>query len=358
MFIHRFLYICSCFLSVLEHNINYNLFLKKKKMLRRHEKNNLITSKKSKYSITKLCSGTYVARTAFSVNGKYFALGSVSGHIQIWDAVTCQKLHLIKASTETVSCLSFSVDGKYIAFGSDDGYIHVLDAITFKELFFMDEAQIDDKWNLKYSALSFNRLSFSPDGKYLATQINGKRIRMRDAITFQDICSFQHYGVSHFSFSPNGNFLTAGGLSVVQYKMMCEFDLQSFQQKFVKSESNIFKNSESIDIVKFQFSGNGKYLAIVTSNNYVQFHDATTYEFLFFIKTHASCMAFSQDNKYFAIVYGYDVLVIYDTETFREKEIIDLPARCNPYCITFSMNDKYLIVNTRKNCYMVDLCFL
>ncbi len=323
-------------------------------MLRRHKKNNLIIPEKSKCSITTLCTGLYLACTAFSMDGKYFAIGDVFGNIQIWDAVTCQKLHLIKASTEMVSYLSFSINGKYLVLCTFYERILVLDAITFEISFAMDENQIDDECDLNH----LNRLSFSPDGKYLATQINGKHLQIRDAITFQDICTLPECGVSHFAFSPNGKFLTAGGLSVVQYKMMCEFDLQSFQQKFVESKSNIFKYSDSNDNVKFQFSGDGKYLAIANSYYYVQIHDATTYEFLFFIKKHASCMAFSQDNKYFAIVCGYDILVIYDTETFREKEIIDLPARCNPYCITFSMNDKYLIVNTRRNCYIVDLCFL
>ncbi len=292
--------------------------------------------------------------TAFSMDGKYFAIGSANGCIQIYDAVTCEKIHQIQANTFQVSSLSFSVDGKYLASGAHDGYVRLWDTVTFEELLAFDDGQLYDILDLNSDRV--HHVSFSLNGKYLTTQFNGKRVRIRDAITFQNI----HYlpdasGIEHFEFSSDGKHLVVGCGMWGYDEMIQEFDLHTFQNISNKSKCYTFRLRYEGDLHTFALSHDGKYLAIAASKDYVMVHDANTYELLVKMEFSASQMTFSRDDKYFAMIAPRLGIIIYDTKTFHFKELIKFDRSI--HSLTFSMDSKYMIVNSKSKSYKVDMIY-
>ncbi len=293
---------------------------------------------------------------AFSMDGKYFAIGHASGDIQIWDATSCKKLYRFKVSSSTVSSLSFSINSKYLVSGSYDGNTYVWDTITFEKLMTLNEDYSNDSWVRD----DVEDVFFSLNGKYLAVRIDGvdqqTYLRIRDAITFQEICVLHQKYNDEFAFSPNSKVLLTSGFSVNGEDLIHEYDLFTLQ-KVNDSRSNYLRNFYYRFRLQFAFSGDGRYFA-TTNNSLVIVHNASTYETVFsFKRKETSCMAFSHNNKYFAIIVDLETLMIFDTKTFGLQANIYFPKQCNPCCISFSMDDKYIIVIARDS-YKVDLHFL
>jgi WD40 repeat protein len=79
------------------------------------------------------------------------------GEMKVWDAESGQKLLSFHPNNGDVWCVSFSPDGRRIASGSQDGTVKVWDAATGQELL-----SLKDHTDAVYS------LSFSPDGHRIA----------------------------------------------------------------------------------------------------------------------------------------------------------------------------------------------
>ena len=103
--------------------------------------------------------------------------------------------------TCNISCLSFSPDGKTIASGSDDGQMRLWDVDTGKHI---------TTFTGQTSAFTVNSVSFSPDGKTLASAA--------DSVWLWDIETKKHIktltGYTHspnsLSFNPDGSLIASG----------------------------------------------------------------------------------------------------------------------------------------------------
>ena len=109
-----------------------------------------------------------IACAVFSPDAKRLASGgsarpgSGPGALKIWHAQTGKELLALKGHSANVTTLSYSADGRRLASGSEDKTVKVWDAQTGQELL-----------TFKGHSDLVSGVAFSPDGKHLASGSRG-----------------------------------------------------------------------------------------------------------------------------------------------------------------------------------------
>ena len=116
-----------------------------------------------------------VKSSAFSLDNTTFAIGDKDGSLQLWDVRTGKQLLTLAGHTDSINALAFTADGTRLASGSRDRNIRIWDVRTGTLLLDFTE-HINSGRKLEYgdgtispSAEWVNNLSFSPDGRTLAS---------------------------------------------------------------------------------------------------------------------------------------------------------------------------------------------
>jgi WD40 repeat protein len=150
--------------------------------------------------------GGPIRNLAFSPDGALLASTVVvfegagpETRLKLWHAETGKELINHKLDWP-LSAAVFSPNGKYLAFLAADA-VTVWDAQTGKELL-----------TLKGHVGSVNCVTFSPDGKRLATSASDKTVKLWDTQTGQELLTLEgHSGHGNgVAFSPDGQLLAAG----------------------------------------------------------------------------------------------------------------------------------------------------
>jgi len=125
-----------------------------------------------------------------------------------------------------------------------------------------------------------HRISWSPDGNYLASPADDKTVRIWDEATGECVSTFEEQTeMKHCAWSPNGQHLAYGGNKQIRL-----WDT---------------KTPGPVDLIQ---------------NDFLDLHS----------------LVFSPDGKMFALAYGYNTIQILDTLTWRElsKKVIDPRSNC------------------------------
>ena len=218
-----------------------------------------------------------------------------------------------------VSAVSFSPDGKTLASGSRDNNVWLWDLATGKELH-----RLSHKANV-------NAVSFSPNGKTLASGSEDKTVRVWDLATGKEQQRWSHEDtVTTVSFSPDGKTLASGsGDNTVRV-----WDLATGKEQQRFSHDSI--------VYAVSFSPDGKHLASGSQDNTVRVWDLGTGKELQRL-AHASdvnAVSFSPNGKTLASGSKDETVRVWDLGIGKELQRWSHKANVN--AVSFSPDGKTL----------------
>jgi WD40 repeat protein len=149
-----------------------------------------------------------VFSVTYSPDGKWLAATGLGRKVCIWDAGTGTELRSLDGLRAGGASVVFAPDGKYLAIASGKT-VEIWNVPT--------EVSIKDPNGITRSFRghtdTVNAISFSPDGKRLATASSDSTVRVWDAATGLELLTLKgHTGkVTGVAFSPDGTKLATCG---------------------------------------------------------------------------------------------------------------------------------------------------
>ncbi len=234
----------------------------------------------------------------------------------------------LKGHAAQVASVTFSPDGKMLASGSWDSTIKLWDAQTQREL-----ATLKGDWVRVHS------VAFSPDGKTLASGGLDRTVKLWDVQTRQELATLTGHihEVQSVAFSPDGKTL-ASGSNDFTIKL---WDVQTRQEL-------VTLRGHTNQVFSIKFSPDGKMLASASWDHTVNLWDMQTRQVLATLKGHGApvvSVAFSLDGKTLASG-SYDKTVkLWDVQT--RQELATLIGHTAPVVsVAFSPNGKTLVLGS------------
>ena len=271
---------------------------------------------------------------AFSPDGKYLATDTT-----LWKVDNGKKVHQLDGVSRSLNAISFSPDGKYLATG-DTRNVTLWEVNRGRKIWQQQESyqyqrwRFSNKWETAWA--SFFAVSFSPDGKYLATG-DTRNVTLWDVSdgkqVWQEQQSYRYRpspvlanretawaSFPDVSFSPDGKYLAT---RINGFRNRREVVLWQ-----VNGGRVVRRMGHSSGVVSF--SPNGKYFAIGAAHN-VTLWDVGSgtkiWEMEHADNSHAT--AFSPDGQYLAVGGDDKAITFYqipenitiETQITKEKVI-------------------------------------
>ncbi len=266
--------------------------------------------------LTKPTGMTRVLSVSFSPDGNTIASANYGNTVEMWDAHTGYLLNTLTDYTNLTWCVSFSPDGKTLAMGNVDQLSHTKNTQHIRETVQVRNAQTGNLISTFTGHTdSVRSISFSPDGKTIASGSWDKTARVWNAQTGNLISTFAtgtsistelESRINDVCFSPDGKTV----VSACANNTVRLFDSNTGQHL-----KTFMRGGGAGEAVSVSFSPDGQTLAIgigrqAYGNTYntVQFYDVNTNRLLNTITGHTSAVneaCFSPDGR--TIVSGASI---------------------------------------------------
>lgn len=281
-----------------------------------------------------------VSAVAWSPNGKHLASGSQDLTVREWDANTGKMLTLLTGHSDYVTDVAYGTDG-ILASASEDGTVQVREAIESGQLHMRTRKAV--RFTLYGHGAdgpqsSINAVTFSADGKYLATGGSDFTARIWDVELGEELVVYTDHNrwATAAAFDPDGARIA----STNEYGRTRIWNANTGETLLTLPETI----SAGKTVV---WSPDGKYLATAGPESKASVWNAQTGEMVLTLKDptpsklrgwdDASCIAYSSDGTRIAVVT--DDVRLWDSKTGEELLVIEQPSA---RCVAFSPNDSYL----------------
>jgi RNA polymerase sigma factor (sigma-70 family) len=315
--------------------------------------------------------GKQILSPVFSPDGKILAIAIGDQNwerpcdLELWDAGASRKLHTLRGHKSWASC-QFAPDGKSLVSVSSSGRDgparlwdvntgkeigRIGDKLPFTQLLFCRDGQTLVSYTQCYHTFHFwdrasgkeirsrgdpitpiDFLSFSPDGRLLATGSTGRwDIRIWDLVTRKTIRRLEHNLLSAVQFSPDGGRLASAAWTDSQVRI--------WEMTGGKEVRRIPIEESDKRIRRLAWSGDGKVVATWTWNQNgspIYLWNPDTGEQLRELNSDGNdieSLVFSPDSRLLAAlkvgnvgVLGPDHILLWEVETGRLLRSLELPT--------------------------------
>ncbi len=226
---------------------------------------------------------------SFHADGRHLLSSSNDKTVRLWDIWTGQQVGALTEFHDLVRSAALSPDGQRVATASLRD-VQIWDAWTRRQL--VPPLLVPD---VRYAVWC---LTFSPDGKLLATASTDQTVRLWDATTGQEARKLQGHTnrVYSVAFSPAGHLLASGGAD----RQVKIWDTEKgLEQRTLSGHTDY--------VFGIAFSPDGRYLATASWREVIVW-DASTFAELHTLGRFAGTIwsvAFSPDSKRLAAAGGY-----------------------------------------------------
>ena len=281
----------------------------------------------------------------FHPNESFFVFATNDFSILVWDFTSFFNIiHLGShwGRTTSISCCEIK---NYIATGSDDASIIIWDLQERKDLHWLDNEE------------SVDSLSFSPNGKFLASSSFGNtKINIWSVEKGILICSLDSHhseGIQSIAFSPNNRELVSVYSDNIFDKTILIWDIET--RKVVKIID------ELIHVKKAIYSKDGMYIIITTFSNEIVIINTNTWE-TFTIKGHSDdsesidSAIINKDNTQIIISSSDGIVDVID---LNSQEIIKTYGKktgssCADTSVMLSPDEKWILSKFLKRIKILD----
>jgi WD40 repeat protein/serine/threonine protein kinase len=246
-----------------------------------------------------------VSYVTFTPNGDQLVSGGWDGTIKVWDATINREAARLIGHDRIVRSVAFSPDGNHILTGSADGTAKIWRVRTLSETMTMT-LPLQEAVGTARGA----RVEYSPDGKRIASFHSGT-VEVWDVTTgrvLMVLCKGQR-GQQGLAFSPDGNYLAAGG--------------KVWNAQNGTEVMTLYKAQERMECVAF--SPDGKRIASVDFNGTLKVWDAGTAKELLAVRGDEDAyrqISFSPDGNQIVSAGTDGTIRIWDTNTGAEMMIL------------------------------------
>lgn len=262
-----------------------------------------------------------INQSVFSPDGKLIASAMKNNTIQIWDRGTTSPLRILQGPFESIDSLAFSPDGKILCAGSKFLTVYLWDTSTWKIIKTL-KGIITKQKNMQILHY-VHSLSFSPDGKYLATPGEYQSLLVWDVATGEKIKTFSVPMKRQDAFSPHTVLFSNNGKMLA---VATDASLDGWVTLFDFDSGRILQQIKLSSPRALAFSPNDQHLAVGDAVKTITIFDTQTGRGIKTLRiemglksvfSSGNLVAYSPDGKYFASGSEDDLIRIWDAKDYH-----------------------------------------